>query len=111
MRALAQVVEQLACSASRCGLVVIEKVLAHLGEGALLRNSTYCLVLRGDTPSTRKFSEAILGGCVPVLIADMPAWPFDTRLRYGEFSYEFDWRHASVCAPSAPTPLPCAWVL
>ena len=49
---------------------------------------------------TRKFSEAVLAGCVPVLIADMPAWPFAQRLRYSEFSVEFDWRTA-VRRPSA----------
>ena len=61
---------------------------------ALMRGATFCLVLRGDTQSTRKFSEAILAGCVPVLIADMPEWPFARRLRYTDFSYEFDWRLA-----------------
>ena len=34
-------------------------------------------------------------GCIPVLIADMPAWPFDRRLAYRSFSYEFDWSSAS----------------
>ena len=66
----------------------------------LMRNATYCLVVRGDTHSTRKFSEAILAGCVPVLIADMPAWPFARRLRYDEFTFEFDWRLA-LRRPSA----------
>ena len=66
----------------------------------LMGNSTFCLILRGDTPSTRKFSEAVLAGCVPVLIADMPAWPFDQRLDYTSFTIEFDWR-AAMRSPRA----------
>ena len=60
----------------------------------LMGNATYCLVPRGDTPSTRKLSEAVLAGCVPILIADMPSWPFDRRLNYSSFAYEFDYRAA-----------------
>jgi len=63
---------------------------------ALMASATFCLVLRGDTPSTRKFSEAVLAGCVPVLIGDLPAWPFESRLRLADYSYEFDWRAAIV---------------
>ena len=61
---------------------------------SLLANSTFCLVMRGDNENTRKFTEAILAGCIPVLIADMPSWPFARRLDYRSFSYEFDWRKA-----------------
>ena len=61
---------------------------------ALMANSTFCLVLRGDNENTRKFTEVILAGCIPVLIADMPAWPFARRLDYRSFSYEFGWRRA-----------------
>ena len=59
-----------------------------------MANSTFCLVLRGDNENTRKFTEVILAGCIPVLIADMPAWPFARRLDYRSFSYEFGWRRA-----------------
>ena len=65
-----------------------------------LTNSTYCLVLRGDNENTRKLTEVILAGCIPVLIADMPAWPFDTRLDYRTFSFEFDLQRA-MAAPEA----------
>jgi len=65
-----------------------------------MANSTFCLVLRGDNENSRKFTEVILAGCIPVLIADMPAWPFDWRLDYRTFSYEFDWRLA-IADPAA----------
>ncbi len=63
---------------------------------ARLAASTFCLVLRGDNENSRKFTETVLSGCIPVLIADMPGWPFDSRLDYREFSVEFDWRIASA---------------
>ena len=45
---------------------------------------------RGDNENTRKFAETILAGCIPVLLADMPEWPFARRLDYRRFSFEFD---------------------
>ena len=63
---------------------------------AFFLNSTFCLMMRGDLELSLKFSEMILAGCIPVLIADMPAWPFARRLDYRAFSYEFDWRQASA---------------
>ena len=55
-----------------------------------MRNATFCLVPRGDNEMTRKFTEAIVVGCIPVMIVDMPALPFERRLDYAAFSYEFD---------------------
>ena len=55
-----------------------------------MRNATFCLVPRGDNEMTRKFTEAIVAGCIPVVIVDMPALPFERRLDYAAFSYEFD---------------------
>ena len=59
-------------------------------------NSTFCMMMRGDYEGSLKFTEIILAGCIPVLISDMPAWPFASRLNYREFSYEFDWAEASA---------------
>ena len=55
-----------------------------------MRNATFCVVARGDNEMTRKFTEAIVAGCIPVMIVDMPALPFERRLDYAAFSYEFD---------------------
>lgn len=73
----------------------MEEVQSRAHYQTYLKNSTFCLVLRGDHENSRRFSEAILAGCVPVLIADMPAWPFARRLDYKKFSYEFSWAGAS----------------
>ena len=74
----------------------MEEVQSRAHYQTYLENSTFCLVLRGDHENSRRFSEAILAGCVPVLIADMPAWPFARRLDYKKFSYEFSWAGASI---------------
>lgn len=36
----------------------------------LLQQSRFCLVIRGDTPSTHAFYDAVAASCVPVLISD-----------------------------------------
>mmetsp|Transcript_81391 Transcript_81391/g.226697 ORF Transcript_81391/g.226697 Transcript_81391/m.226697 type:complete len:555 (+) Transcript_81391:125-1789(+) len=38
-----------------------------------LRNSKFCLVMRGDTPSTHSFYDALAASCVPILVSDR--WP------------------------------------
>ena len=53
-------------------------------------------VLRGDNENSRKFTEVILAGCIPVLIADMPAWPYDRTLDYRRFTYEFDLQQVCI---------------
>ena len=60
----------------------------------LTRKSLFCLVTRGDSQITGKLTEAVLGGCIPVLISDMPVWPFYQRLCYPSFSYEIHWQLA-----------------
>jgi hypothetical protein len=82
--------------AVRDGVGTAPRISSQLEYKAVLATSTFCLVLRGDTESSLKFTEAILAGCVPVLIADMPAWPFSRRLDYRTFSLEFDWRAAAA---------------
>ena len=36
----------------------------------LMRRAKYCLVPRGDTPSSSRFYDAVACGCVPVVISD-----------------------------------------
>ena len=73
----------------------LRRVASKRRYRAMMGDATFCLVLRGDNENTRKFTEAILAGCIPVLIADMPEWPFSRRLDYAAFSYEFDWAASS----------------
>jgi len=42
-----------------------------------LRTSRYCLVLRGDTTSSKRFFAAVASGCVPVVVSDGLRLPFD----------------------------------
>ena len=48
--------------------------------------SVFCLAPRGDTTSSRRVYEAIAAGCIPVIIADKLALPFQKRLRYEDFT-------------------------
>lgn len=49
-------------------------------------NSTFCLVPRGDTPTSRRLFDAIAAGCVPVLVGDDLSVPFDDILDWDAFS-------------------------
>ena len=59
----------------------------RLMEG--MRESTFCLVPRGDTPSSRRVFDAVAAGCIPVLIADDYTPPFE-ELDWSGFSVRFD---------------------
>merc|ERR1719343_21876 len=37
---------------------------------AEIEDSKFCLVIRGDTPSTHGLYDALAGGCIPILISD-----------------------------------------
>ncbi len=50
-----------------------------------LTSSRFCLVARGITLWTRRLFEAILGGCIPVLVNDDLVLPFEQQLDYLDF--------------------------
>jgi len=37
---------------------------------AMLRRSQFCLHLRGDTPTSRRFFDAVASGCLPIVVSD-----------------------------------------
>ncbi|KAG0476330.1 hypothetical protein HPP92_013171 [Vanilla planifolia] len=46
-----------------------------------MRNSIFCLSPAGDTPSSARLFDAIVSGCIPVVVSDELELPFkDTRL-------------------------------
>ena len=49
--------------------------------------STFCFVPRGDTPTTRRLFDAILAGCVPVVVSDGidTSLPFPHLIPYHRF--------------------------
>ena len=52
-------------------------------------NSTYCLILRGDTTSSKRLFSAIACGCIPVIISDGIQLPFANIIDYNTFTFTF----------------------
>jgi len=51
-----------------------------------MRSSSFCLVPRGDTPSSRRLFDGIVAGCVPVIVADEISLPFESFIDWNQFS-------------------------
>eukprot|EP01104_Vermistella_antarctica_P018516 TRINITY_DN6892_c0_g1_i1.p1 TRINITY_DN6892_c0_g1~~TRINITY_DN6892_c0_g1_i1.p1 ORF type:complete len:515 (+),score=98.38 TRINITY_DN6892_c0_g1_i1:444-1988(+) len=50
------------------------------------KRSVFCISPHGHTPATRRFEEATLSGCIPVVVSDPWRPPFPNRLNYSSFS-------------------------
>ena len=48
--------------------------------------SRFCLVPRGDDPSTPHLVDAIAAGCIPIIISDFMELPFSRYINWGAFS-------------------------
>jgi len=62
----------------------------------LTQSATFCFVPRGDTPSSRRLFDAIISGCLPVIISDAIDihLPFSSTIPYDDFAFrikEDDW--------------------
>jgi len=60
-----------------------------------MTNSQYCLVLAGDSPSSRRLFDAIISGCIPILIGPEYTMPFEKLIPYEKISIRInldDWR-------------------
>lgn len=51
-----------------------------------VKGSTFCLCPRGYAPWSRRFFDAILLGCIPVIIADSIELPFEEFIDYRQFT-------------------------
>ncbi|CAI6002578.1 unnamed protein product [Closterium sp. NIES-64] len=51
-----------------------------------MRRAKYCLVPRGDTSSSCRLFDAVLSGCIPVIISDALDPPFEDAIDYTAFS-------------------------
>ena len=40
-------------------------------------DSRFCIIPRGNTPWTRRFFDAVVRGCIPVVLSDPVAFPFE----------------------------------
>lgn len=69
---------------------------AFLATAAAMRNSTFCLVPRGITATSRRLYEALGSGCVPVLVSDAFALPLASQPRLAAL-----WARAVLRQPEA----------
>ena len=73
----------------------IKKRIVRGYETHILR-AEFCFVPRGDTPTSRRLFDAMLAGCLPVIIADSidVSLPFSSNIPYNDFAFripEQDW--------------------
>ncbi|KAJ0078615.1 hypothetical protein Patl1_23834 [Pistacia atlantica] len=61
------------------------KVAAQNG----MRRSIFCLSPAGDTPSSARLFDAIVSGCIPVIVSDELELPFEGILDYRKVYLEF----------------------
>ncbi|KAK8593809.1 hypothetical protein V6N12_045882 [Hibiscus sabdariffa] len=66
-------------------VVIEEGTAGEKGKAAAqmgMRTSTFCLSPAGDTPSSARLFDAIVSGCIPVIISDELELPFEGILDY-----------------------------
>ena len=63
----------------------------HLQVLETMQTSTFCLVLPGDSASSRRTSEIFMSGCIPVFVGPPYAtMPFGDAVDYKATSYFFN---------------------
>eukprot|EP00759_Apiculatamorpha_spiralis_P002338 PhF_6_TR10859/c0_g1_i1/m.17589 len=48
--------------------------------------ANFCVETQGSSLNTRRLTDAVLCGCIPVLICDVCTYPFENSLTYSKFS-------------------------
>ncbi|KAK7264003.1 hypothetical protein RJT34_31604 [Clitoria ternatea] len=67
------------------GVVIVEGTAGEGGKEAAqigMRKSVFCLSPAGDTPSSARLFDAIVSGCIPVIVSDELELPFEGILDY-----------------------------
>ncbi|KAK4836436.1 hypothetical protein QYF36_023076 [Acer negundo] len=67
------------------GVVIEEGTAGESGKAAAqdgMRRSIFCLNPAGDTPSSARLFDAIVSGCIPVIVSDELELPFEGILDY-----------------------------
>ncbi|KAL9431601.1 hypothetical protein AB3S75_026737 [Citrus x aurantiifolia] len=67
------------------GVVIEEGTAGEVGKAAAqngMRRSIFCLNPAGDTPSSARLFDAIVSGCIPVIVSDELELPFEGILDY-----------------------------
>lgn len=69
------------------GVKVINRVSAVFDNYVNdMTNSQFCLVIEGDSPSSRRLFDAMVAGCIPVFIGSNYSKPFENIIPYDDFS-------------------------
>lgn len=55
-----------------------------------MSNASFCLVPKGDTPTSRRLFDAIMAGCIPVIVSDGISLPFKDFVDWPSFSVRLD---------------------
>lgn len=66
-------------------VIIEEGSIGEVGKVATqtgMRSSVFCLSPAGDTPSSARLFDAIVSGCIPVLVSDELELPFEGILDY-----------------------------
>ncbi|KAF4659388.1 ribosomal 40S subunit protein S18B, partial [Perkinsus chesapeaki] len=53
---------------------------------AEMRDSIFCFIPRGNTPWTRRIFDAIVSGCIPVVLSNAIVFPFESILDWSQFT-------------------------
>merc|ERR1719273_766608 len=67
-----------------------------------MKNSKFCLIVQGHTPSSRRLFDAMLAGCIPVFVGDRYELPFEDIIPYEKFAMRigyynwFDWTQYQI---------------
>jgi hypothetical protein len=71
--------------------VLIQEKMKSVSEYyQMLRNATFCMVVRGDTTSSSRLFAAIAYGCIPVIISDWILMPYQQLIDYTKFSIQIE---------------------
>lgn len=65
-----------------CYAAYVFNVLVPSLVACLVLRSIFCLNPAGDTPSSARLFDAIVSGCIPVIISDELELPFEGILDY-----------------------------
>lgn len=104
-RMRAKVVESLSSAVSstnsqrlrlQCSVPGVQQTVPYSQLVKELASSRFCPVAAGDTPSSRRISDVIAAGCIPVLIGPpFPAVPYLPFLNYSDFALVFKIKEAT----------------
>ena len=58
-----------------------------ISKSSKLYRSVFCLCPAGDTPSSARLFDAIVSGCIPVVVSDELEVPFEGLLQYKRVNF------------------------